>query len=159
MRPGLQVAAALGAAATTTLIVFLDWVPTPLNRNILQTPPRTRLPSTVIHAATGAAVVTCHLLGRRRLALAGALWYSVVSASAALNWWVPYALGIHSGEVDPTSFQREYAGNVSVLPRIGDHLVVPDLQHLILHTSIGTSCALSWLWFARATTTPSRRRP
>lgn len=46
---GQTTAAATVITTTTTFMVLMDWLPTPLNRNIDHSAPHDRLPSTVIH--------------------------------------------------------------------------------------------------------------
>ena len=146
----LQRSAALSAAVTSAVIVFMDWVPTALNDNIHEMSVQDRLVGSVIHTCAGIAVAVFHLSGRWWLILVGATWYSIVLTSAALNWWMPYLVGVSPGEVDPRTFMQEYSRNVSVLPQIADHVVVPDLQHLLIHASVLLSCILSWLSFGAA---------
>ena len=146
----LQVSAAICAAATSAVIVFMDWVPTALNYNIHEMTVQDRLPGSVIHTCAGIATAVFLLSGRWWLIVAGATWFSIVSISAALNWWVPYLFGVSPGEVDPETFMQEYSHNASVLPRIADHGVVPDLQHMLIHASVLLSCILSWASFAAA---------
>lgn len=52
----------------------MDWLPTPLNQNILRTAPTERLPGTLIHAPMGVGIFVAHLIGRRWLVLAGGVW-------------------------------------------------------------------------------------
>jgi hypothetical protein len=146
----IQVSAAICAAATSAVIVFMDWVPTALNNNIHEMTVQDRLVGSVIHTCAGIAVAVFHLSGSWWLIVAGATWFSIVLVSAALNWWVPYLFGASPWEVDSETFMQEYSGNVSVLPRIADHVVVPDVQHMLIHASVLLSCILSWVSFAAA---------
>lgn len=145
--------AAASAAATGAVIVAMDWLPTTLNRNLEHTTPEDRLLSTAIHATMATAVAMAHLTGRRWLILGGAGWFSIVLVSAGLNWWVPYVVGSAPGEITSEAFAAEYADNLSVLPQIGDHPVVPDVQHMIIHALVLASCVTSWLSF-RTTARP-----
>lgn len=108
-----------------------------------------RPPGSLVHAATGTAIATLHLVGGHRLALAGAAWYTVVATSAAPSWWLPYLFDVQRGEVDDATFAAEYAGNLTVLPRIGDHPVTPDVQHLLIHGAVAVSATPAWTSFAR----------
>ena len=139
----------LSVATTVVLIVLMDWLPTPLNQNILRTAPAERLPGTLIHASMGVGIFIANLLGRRWLILAGGVWYSIVLVSAILNWWVPYVFGVYPGEIALDTFLQEYSANTTVLPRLFGHPVVPDVQHTLIHLSVLLSCALSWIAFYR----------
>ena len=152
----MRKAALIAVAATVAFLVVMDWVPTPLNRNIAVSTPAERLPGTLIHGLVGIGVCASLLLGRRRPIFAGAIWYSAVLVSALANWWMPYLLGIYPGEIRPATYQREYGDNLTVLPPILDHPVIPDLQHSLLHLGLLLSCLLCWAAFRR---TPLRRTP
>ena len=141
-------AAAIAVGAFVGLTVAMDWVRTPLNRNITSTPAGDRLPGTLIHCATGAAVIAADLGRRRMLILPGALWYTAVLVSAGINWWLPYLTGVTIGEIDSDDVDA-YAANVRVLPPIGDHAVVPDVQHMLIHASVLGACVLNWAAFVR----------
>ena len=143
-------AAVASVAATVGVIVFMDWIPTPLNQNILQTTPTQRLPSTLIHASAGSFVLVANAIGRRWMIFPGAVWYSIVLGSAVLNWWVPYVFGIHPGEISAEAFVQEYSQNLRVLPPILGHPVVPDVQHTLIHLGVLLSCGFSWLAFHQA---------
>ena len=149
-RRRVRTAAVVSVAATVGVIVFMDWIPTPLNQNILQTAPTQRLPSTLIHASVGAFVLVANAIGRRWLIFAGAVWYSIVLGSAVLNWWVPYVFGIYPGEISIDTFVQEYSQNLRVLPPIPGHPVVPDVQHTLIHLGVLLSCGFSWLAFRQA---------
>jgi hypothetical protein len=140
-------AAATAIAIATALIVFMDWVPTPLNRNISGMSSRERIPSTAIHGTLGVLFVAANLLAWTWVVLVGAVWYSVVLAQGIRNWWLAYLFGIHSGEITPDGFRQHYSRNVSFLPRIDDHPVVPDVQHVLIHLSVLAAAALSWVAF------------
>ena len=139
--------AAIAIALETGLIIFMDWVPTPLNRNISGMTTRERIPSSAIHGAMGVLFASANLLHWTWVVLAGALWYSVVLAQAIRNWWLAYLFGIHSGEISPDNYRQHYARNVRFLPRVGDHPVVPDVQHVLIHLSVLGAAGLSWLSF------------
>jgi len=112
-RAGPDVVVRPGAASggAERLLVFPDWVPTPLNRNIRQATVRDRLIRKVIYVPVGLLVlVAAH---QRWVVLAGAIWLSVVLLVGIVNWWV----------------HRQYAGNVTVLPWVTRSSVRPDLQH------------------------------
>ena len=140
----------MAATSTTAVIVFMDWVPTALNRNIDGMPVQDRLAGSAIHTCAGMTAAIFHLSGRRWLTLAGATWFSVVLTSAGLNWWMPYLVGISPGEIDPKTFMQEYGRNLSVLPRIADHVVVPDVQHMLIHASVLLTSVLAWVSFGAA---------
>ena len=134
----------VAVGSTVAVIVFMDWVPTPLNRNIAHTTAAERLPGTLIHGLTGTGVFVAILLGRRWPIVAGAVWYSVVLVSAIANWWVPYLFGVYPGEISLDSYLEEYRDNVTVLPSFRGHPVVPDVQHMLIHAGLLLSCVLSW---------------
>ncbi|NHA66858.1 hypothetical protein [Phycicoccus flavus] len=149
--PGaLQVAAASSVAVTTALILVMDWVPTGLNRNIAGMDVRERIPGSVVHAVTGLAFVTANLLAWWWAAALAGVWYTVVLVQAVRNWWVPYLVGSPYAEVTPEDFRTHYAANPSVLPPVRDHVVVPDVQHLLIHTAVLVTAVLSWLSAATA---------
>ena len=115
-----------------------------------------RLPGSVIHTCAGIAAGVFLLS-----AGGGSSWrcnlFSIVLISAALNWWAPTC----SASVRGKSIRNLYAGiqpNASVLPRIADHVVVPDLQHMLIHASVLLSCILSWVSLLRPSP-PSIWRP
>ena len=137
----------LAVAVTVGLIVFFDWVPTPLNRNIRAASKRDRLVGNLIHVPIGVLVVTGLQLRWRWVVLAGAIWYSIVLVSAILNWWLPWLTGIVRGEITEESYEREYAQNVTVLPRLGRGPIVPDLQHMLIHLAVLAACILCWATF------------
>ncbi len=149
--------AAISVAATIGVIVFMDWVPTALNRNILESEPRQRLIGTLVHATAGAAALAAAVSGRRWPIGAGAAWFSVVLGSAVLNWWVPYLVGAYPGEISAESYQEEYSHNLTVLPLIADHPVVPDVQHSLIHLSVLLSAVAMWRAFRVASFHPAGR--
>ena len=140
--------AAIAIALETGLIIFMDWVPTPLNRNISGVTNRERLPSTAIHGTLGVLFVSANLMHWTWVVLVGALWYTVVLVQAIRNWWLAYLFGIHSGEITPDNYRQHYSRNVRFLPRIGDHPVVPDVQHTLIHLAVLGAVVLSWISFA-----------
>lgn len=139
----------LSVAVTVVVIVLMDWLPTPLNQNILRTAPAERLPGTLIHASMGVGIFVANLAGRRWLIFAGGVWYSIVLVSAILNWWVPYLFGIYPGEIALDTYLEEYSANLTLLPRLFGNPVVPDVQHSLIHLSVLLSCSLSWIAFHR----------
>ena len=139
--------AAIAIVVETGLIIFMDWVPTPLNRNISGMTSKERIPSSVIHGTLGALFISANLMHWTWVVLVGAIWYSVVLAQAIRNWWLAYLFDIYSGEITPDSYQQHYSRNVSVLPRVGDHPVVPDVQHMLIHLSVLGAAVLSWFAF------------
>jgi hypothetical protein len=144
MEPKLAAAA---IALATGLIIFMDWVPTPLNRNISSMTNRERVPSTTIHGALGLLFVSANLLHWTWVVLVASLWYTLVLAQGFRNWWLAYLFGIERGEITAESFSQHYSGNVRFLPRIGDHPIIPDVQHVLIHLSLFGATALSWLSF------------
>jgi len=152
--------AAVVVALTGLVIVAMDWVPTPLNRNIAFSEPAARVPGSVIHGCVCAAV--CLLLARqsrwhvRWAAGLAAGWFALVLASAILNWWVPYVAGRYPGEIDPVTYAAEYASNVRVLPAWPGHPVVPDLQHLLIHALLLGSLVACAATAARSPLRPAR---
>ena len=139
--------AAIAIALETGLIIFMDWVPTPLNRNISGMTDRERIPSSAIHGTLGVLFISANLMHWTWVVLVGAIWYSVVLAQAIRNWWLAYLFGIYSGEITPDAYRQHYSRNVSVLPRVGDHPVVPDVQHMLIHLSVLGAAVLSWFAF------------
>ena len=137
----------VAVGSTVAVIVFMDWVPTPLNRNIAHSAAAERLPGTLIHGLTGTGVFVANLLGRRWPIFAGAVWYSVVLVSAIANWWVPYLFGVYPGEISLEAYLEEYRDNLTVLPPFRGHPVVPDVQHTLIHAGLLLSCLLSWRAF------------
>lgn len=150
-------AAMASIAVTVVVLVFMDWIPTPLNQNILQTTPKQRLVGTLIHASVGSLIFLANAIGRHWLIFAGAVWYSVVLVSAVLNWWVPYVFGIYPGEISVDNFVREYSSNLTVLPPILDHPVIPDVQYTRIHLCVLFSCGFSWLAIRGATEVAGKR--
>jgi hypothetical protein len=140
-----QAAAAISLA--TGLIVAMDWLSTPLNRNISGMTVRERIPSTAVHGLLGALFVSANLQRWTWVVLAGSLWYTVVLAQGLRNWWIAYLFGIHAGEITPEIFREHYSRNLRILPRIGDHPVVPDVQHTLIHLALLGAAALSWRSF------------
>jgi hypothetical protein len=139
---GLAVALAVG------LIVFFDWVPTPLNRNIQGASVRDRLIGDLVHVPVGVLVIIALQQGWRWVVLAGAIWYSIVLIIGIVNWWVPWLTGVRRGEITEEAYEREYARNVTVLPRLGRSPIVPDVQHTLIHLAVlaaGVSCWLTFL--------------
>jgi hypothetical protein len=136
---------ALASAAiclATGLIVVMDWVPTPLNRNIGTVSVRERLPSTLIHGTIGAVLATLCALHIWLSALIAGTWYALVFSIAFSNWWVPYFAGSYPGEVTPEVYARDYSGNMQVLRPFRANPVVPDLQHILIHAAVaGASLA------------------
>jgi hypothetical protein len=139
--------AALAIAIASGLIIFMDWVPTPLNRNILAMSVRERIPSTVIHGSLGALYVSPNLMRWTWIVMSSALWYSIVLAQGVRNWWLAYLFGIHSGEISPVDYQEHYSSNTRLLPQLGDHPVIPDVQQVLIHLSVLGAAVLSWLSF------------
>ena len=137
-------AAALATAFTLAIILFFDWVPTPLNRNIAHSTPRDRLIGDVIHLVTGALVVAANHAHWRWVILAGAIWYTFVLVTAILNWWVPWVTGVARGEITPDQYEREYAANLRVLPRLPRSTLIPDVQHTIIHVAVLITAILNW---------------
>jgi hypothetical protein len=139
--------AAIAIVVETSLIIFMDWVPTSLNRNISGMTSKERIPSSAIHGTLGVLFISANLMHWTWVVLVGAIWYSVVLAQAIRNWWLAYLFGIYSGEITPDTYQQHYSRNVSVLPRVGDHPVVPDVQHMLIHLSVLAAAVLSWFAF------------
>ena len=96
--------AAITTVVAVAIILFFDWVPTPLNRNIAYSSTRARLPGSMIHIVLGAVVVVANLLHWRWVVLAGAIWYTFVLGTAILNWWVPWLTGITRGEISTETY-------------------------------------------------------
>ena len=67
----------LAVAVAVGLIVFFDWVPTPLNRNIRVAAVRDRLIGDLVHGPIGVLVVIA--IQQR--------WRWVVLVLGIVNWW------------------------------------------------------------------------
>jgi hypothetical protein len=145
-----QSLAAMSAGLATIVIIFFDWVPTPLNRNIVAASARDRRIGGLIHVTAGIVIVAANLLNWRWIVLAGAVWYSFVLVTALLNWWVPWLTGITVGEIKPDVYQQDYARNVRVLPRLGRSPIVPDVQHTLIHLAVLLACVSGWVSVAAA---------
>jgi hypothetical protein len=150
--------AAAVVAVTGAVMVAMDWLPTPLNRNIEVSTAAERLPGTLIHGT--ACALAAVVLARGRPAWARyvvPVWFGVVLTSAVVNWWVPYVAGVYPGEIDAATFAREYADNLSVLPGWPGHPVTPDVQHMLIHGLVAASLVVSAAGLSRAGRTGSRR--
>jgi hypothetical protein len=123
-------------ALTVVIVVFFDWVPTPLNRNIAGVGVPERLPSTLVHAVVGVFLAVAAFLSWRWVVLAGAIWYTVVLIVAVLNWWVPWVTGHARGEISPDDWRTEYSRNVRVLPALRRSTIIPDVQHTLIHVAV-----------------------
>ncbi|MEQ1769007.1 MAG: hypothetical protein ABL879_04145 [Devosia sp.] len=128
------------------LIVFFDWVPTPLNRNIEGMSSAERLPSTLIHGGIGIVLGTACLLGFWPAYWVAAIWYAVVFIAAVRNWWIPYFTGRPGGEISLEDYDKHYAGNPRFFSR-GAGQIVPDVQHTLIHLALLAAC-LSALYAA-----------
>lgn len=140
---GPRVAAIVVVALTGVVIVAMDWIPTPLNRNIGCVDAAQRIPGTLIHGTACVLAGLALARGPRWARLVVPAWFALVLTSAVLNWWVPYLAGVYPGEIDPRIFAREYADNLSFLPTWAGHPVVPDAQHTLIHVLLLLSVALS----------------
>jgi hypothetical protein len=138
---------ALAIVVMLAVITFMDWVPTPLNRNIHGMSVRERLPSTLIHGTVGFIAALANLFVVKWLIVIGALWFSVVLFAAIRNWWVAYFAGVHTGEITPEIYAQHYAKNLTVLPRFNGHPMIPDVQHTLIHLTVLAACVLSWISF------------
>lgn len=142
--------AAASILVMVAVTVFMDWVPTRLNRNLRGMTVRERLPSTVIHSTLGLVFSAANIALLRWGMLLGAVWYTVVLIAAMRNWWLPYFFGVHVGEITPEIYRRRYEQNVRVLPRVKKNPVVPDVQHMLIHLTVLFAAAWSWLAFWQA---------
>jgi hypothetical protein len=142
--------AAISILVMVAVIDFMDWVPTPLNRNIQGMGVRERLPSTLIHSTLGVFFAIANFLVWKWIILLGAVWYSVVLFAAIRNWWTAYLGGVYWGEITPETYSQHYAQNLRVLPRFKDNPVIPDVQHMFIHLTVLVAVALSWwsFWLA-----------
>jgi len=129
------------------MLVFFDWVGTPLNRNIGQATVRDRLIGDVIHVPVGLLVLVALHQQRRWVVLAGAIWCSVVLLVGIVNWWVPWLTGVRWREITEETYQREYAGNVTMLPRLTRSSIRPDVQHILIHVAVLAASVTSWVSF------------
>jgi hypothetical protein len=124
-------------------IVAMDWIPTPLNRNILKSTARERLPGSLIHGAVGGVLAVLAWLEWGPALYLAAGWYSLILAAAYRNWWAPYFFGIHRGEISPQDYSEHYGENARILPAFRGHPIVPDIQHMIIHAAIACAGAIS----------------
>lgn len=138
---------AIAILVMAAIIIFMDWVPTALNRNIQGMSVQERLPSTLIHGAINLFFAVANLLIFKWVILVGALWFTVVLLAAIRNWWAPYFAGQHWGEITPEIYAQHYARNLTVLPRFQGHPVIPDGQHTLIHLSVLAASLLSWRSF------------
>lgn len=77
------------------------------------------------------------------------VWADVWLAIQLYNWWLPYLFG---GE--RSFYEKGYADTTRFLPRIDDHQVIPDAQHVVLQLLsllmvVTMSVALWKVWQAR----------
>jgi len=142
--------AAISIVVMVVVIVFMDWVPTPLNYNIKRMSVRERLPGSLIHSTIGLIFAVLNLLALKWFILVGALWFSVVLFSAIQNWWLAYFGGIYRGEITPEIYAQHYAHNVTILPKFNGNPVVPDVQHMLIHLAVLSASLLSWVSFLTA---------
>ena len=77
----------------------------------------------------------------------GALWYSVVLVAAIRNWWIPYVAGVYWGEITPEVYAHHYARNTTIFKPVRQHLVIPDVQHTLIHAAVCAAALLSWWSF------------
>jgi hypothetical protein len=133
------------------LILFFDWVPTTLNRNIASASVRDRLVGDLIHVPIGALVVVALLHQWRWMVFAGAIWFSFVLVMGIVNWWLPWLSGITVGEITVEVYNRQYVDNVRVLPQLGRSPIVPDVQHTLIHLAVLAASLSCWLTFANLT--------
>ena len=143
--------AVVAITVLTLVILAMDWVPTPLNKNIRQMSVSDRLPGTLAHSLMCLAFGVANLFGARWAIAAGGVWFSMVFAVAVLNWWLPYFFGVAKGEITPENFRSRYAANTSILPPIRGRVIIPDLQHILIHTAIVLASLSSWWSFTNAT--------
>lgn len=142
--------AAISILAMVAIIVFMDWIPTPFNRNIQGMSVGERLPSTMIHSVLGLGFAISNILILKWIIFVGALWFSLILLVAIRNWWIPYFAGRYPGEITPDIYSHLYAQNLSIMPRFKDHPVVPDVQHMSIHVAVLFASLLSWwsFWLA-----------
>ena len=142
--------AAFSIVVMVVVIVWMDWVPTALNRNIQRMSVGERLPGTVIHSFVGVLFALLNIFIFKWGVLVGALWFSVVLFTAIRNWWFAYLGGIYWGEINPKVYAHYYAENVTLLPRFKQRPVIPDVQHMLIHATVLAAVVLSWasFWFA-----------
>ena len=127
-----------------SLLIFFDWVPTSLKRNILLISPKDRLPNTLIHGILGIIFFLGQFYHIFVLQILCALWYSILLATVITNWWIPYLLNRHPGTISPDVFRELYSKNLTILPNIRNHPIVPGLQHILIHVSILLTVIESW---------------
>lgn len=139
--------AALSIFVTVAIIVFMDWIPTPLNQNIQGMSVRERLPSTIIHSVMGVGFAIFNLLTLKWLIFVGAIWFSIILLVAVRNWWVAYFAGRYPGEITPEIYAQHYSQNLRILPPIKNNPVVPDVQHMLIHLAVLSASLFSWWSF------------
>lgn len=138
---------AISIFVMVAMIVFMDWIPTPLNRNIQGMSIRERLPGTIIHSVIGLSVAITNLLTYKWLIFVGAIWFSIILIVAIRNWWVAYFAGRYPGEITPEIYSQHYSHNFRILPPFKNNPVIPDVQHMLIHLAILIACLFSWWSF------------
>jgi hypothetical protein len=141
---------AVSILVMVAVIVFMDWIPTPLNRNIQGMSVRERLPSTIIHTVLGVGFAISNILMLKWIIFVGAIWFSLILLAAIRNWWIAYFAGRYLGEITPEIYSQHYAQNLTILPRFKDNPVIPDVQHMFIHFTVLLASLLSWwsFWLA-----------
>ena len=147
MNFNVHIGAATSIIVMVALIAFMDWIPTPLNRNIQGMSVRERLPSTLIHSTIGFVFAISNLLVLKWIIFVGAIWFSVVLLAAIRNWWIAYFAGHYLGEITPEIYSQHYAQNLRILPRFRNNPVIPDVQHMSIHLAVLLASLLSWWSF------------
>ncbi|KAF0689013.1 Aste57867_19489 [Aphanomyces stellatus] len=140
----MDTAAAASIVFTTALTLAFDWIPTSLNRNILYSSTQDRLLSSLVHGTLGVILATSLFFHLHWAALISATWFTIILVSAAVNWWLPYVFGVYWGEITVETYMIEFSDNLTLLaPLHKDNVIVPDVQHTLLHTSAVLSLTTS----------------
>jgi hypothetical protein len=147
----MHLVAAIVVGMLGTYIVAMDWVPIRRwNGNVTRESARIRALSTLWHGSLSTAFALGLTFNQRWACAASGIWFTLLLALEAYNWWLPYLFGIYCGEITKEGFIARYADNVRFLPAIGDHVVVPDGQHLVMQVLTTSSAVLSAVAFLRS---------
>jgi hypothetical protein len=141
----MNAVAAIAIGLAKASIVVMDWLATPLNRNISHSTVREKLPGSLIHLTIGIVFLSLCGIGSKPALIVATIWYGIVLTLAVRNWWVPYFLGRYPGEITPEIYASQYRQNLIILPAFDGHPVVPDVQHMIIHSFVASACIASLL--------------
>ena len=132
-RVDLRVAAAVAEATMLTYFMFQNYVDLSTWNNLADS--ESQLPSTLMGLVPGTAVVVATLRGGRRSARAAIVWVWIWVGMQITQWWIPYLFGVNPLTQDGGQWyvDGDYARTFQLL-HTEEGRVVPDAQHLTLHT-------------------------